>query len=622
MIRAAETPGGGRANPDLGCPAGLDFPCRMGVWKQIGSGGIPGQGAALHGPGGWSAQGQGMVLEVVEGIAVRKRPVGLTAAFAVLLILSAPLLAEGAQLQPPGRVTVPRTCVGVAYAVSWTASPSAQVSYQLQEATNAAFTAGLRIAYRGTGTRARLTGGTNGKTYYYRVRAVRSGATSSPWVAGTNGCLIARKVEPPSAVTVPAASTTGSYQVSWGASPTPGAGYQVQEATSPNFSAGLRTVYTGSLLTADATERTPALTYYYRVRGTRAGWTPSAWVVGGNGCVVSPTDITPPGQVSSFVATVADGQVQLSWGNPADADFAGVKVLRRTDRFPTAVDDGQVVYQGVATGCAETAFAVGTYYYAAFSFDAVPNYSAAATVSAVVAAAASCEGCHNGNPAHPLAPNVINGPLPGGLGFYNWYGTNATRQDGGHGDPQGRDRTSPPACADCHDISTPPGTHGDGILQSPFDGRPLNENTSHLKAIFFDTARTSPAKPVADGPWGIQVAFDNYCAYACHRNTTSRVTQIVPDMRHEADTAAAAPNHWSLEFGTHLTTSSGTTPPLGGMRPVDSQLNVGATGLPDYGTCVSCHDPHGTTVVETSKPSNRMIRESWGDSALCGYCHI
>jgi len=222
----------------------------------------------------------------------------------------------------------------------------------------------------------------------------------------------------------------------------------------------------------------------------------------------------------------------------------------------------------------------------------------------------ACEGCHDGSVA--LAPNVINGTLPNNAAFnYNWYGSGAG-QDGGHGDAGGKAALE---CTDCHDTSQPPGNfHGDGIVQSVWNNTDRNANTAHLKAEFFDAGRGTPAIYVGSGAWNYQVLFDNYCAYACH------TAQSVPDMRHETDTLATDSNHWSMQFGTHLTVSNGDATAV----PIDVDLNTDAAGGTDYGTCVSCHDPHGTTVVEPSKTSNRMVRDQWitPSAILCGYCHI
>jgi len=94
----------------------------------------------------------------------------------------------------------------------------------------------------------------------------------------------------------------------------------------------------------------------------------------------------------------------------------------------------------------------------------------------------------------------------------------------------------------------------------------------------------------------------------------------VPDMRHEQDTLATDPNHWSVELGTHLTQANEALIAY----PVDADLNTTANPADvDYATCVSCHDPHGTTIVEPTRTSNRMVRDKrTPPPTLCSTCHL
>jgi chitodextrinase len=94
-------------------------------------------------------------------------------------------------------------------------------------------------------------------------------------------------------------------------------------------------------------------------------------------------DSTPPPNVSNFTATAGDSQISLRWRNPASSDFAGVIILRKTGSYPANVSDGTVVYNGNGTSHVDAGLTNGTtYYYKAFSRDAVNNYSSGVQTSA------------------------------------------------------------------------------------------------------------------------------------------------------------------------------------------------------------------------------------------------
>jgi len=99
-----------------------------------------------------------------------------------------------------------------------------------------------------------------------------------------------------------------------------------------------------------------------------------------NDCI--PGDNTPPDEVSNFVAVAGDTEVALSWFNPTDPDFAGVKIRRSTGGAPAGPNDGAAVYEAAGTSFTDTGLTNGvTYFYSAFTFDNEPNYSSGASTS-------------------------------------------------------------------------------------------------------------------------------------------------------------------------------------------------------------------------------------------------
>jgi len=210
---------------------------------------------------------------------------------AIFLVLGLTGQSLAAILLPPGGITIPANDVDGSYVVKWTKSPTATtgITYELQEATNATFTLGVRTVPHTTVLSASIAGRSTGKTYYYRVRAIKTGWATSDYLAGSHGCLVKFLAGTPGTISVPQNDADGSYVVTWTASATPGVTYVLQEATNSNFTTGRRTVPHGALLSANISGRTPG-TYYYRVYAKKVGYQNSSWKIGDNACVVSKTN--------------------------------------------------------------------------------------------------------------------------------------------------------------------------------------------------------------------------------------------------------------------------------------------------------------------------------------------
>ncbi len=157
-------------------------------------------------------------------------------------------------------------------------------------------------------------------------------------------------------------------------------------------------------------------------------------------------DTTPPANVTGFTVTPSNQQNSLSWTNPADADFAGVRIKRSTTGYPATPTSGTTVYESNGTSVIDVGLTNGTlYYYTAFAFDSSGNFASGAiddgmpfdTVAPgpvsnlVVTPGDSQNALSWTNPSDPDFSNVIvrratTGfpPTPSsGTGIYNGSGT-------------------------------------------------------------------------------------------------------------------------------------------------------------------------------------------------------
>jgi hypothetical protein len=99
-------------------------------------------------------------------------------------------------------------------------------------------------------------------------------------------------------------------------------------------------------------------------------------------------DVTPAAMATGFVAGEGElGQSTLSWTNPADSDFYGIRILRRSDNtYPTGPTDANatVVWEDytnpIATTYTDTSLTNGTrYHYAIFTRDITGNWRTTVT---------------------------------------------------------------------------------------------------------------------------------------------------------------------------------------------------------------------------------------------------
>ncbi len=204
-------------------------------------------------------------------------------------------------------------------------------------------------------------------------------------------------------------------------------------------------------------------------------------------------------------------------------------------------------------------------------------------------------------------------------------------QTSGHGRPG---FGLPLVCDDCHDVGTREGDHatdGSGIFNTlSWPGKPDNTattDTAHLRDFFF------PVSPLSAADYAD--AFDTACAKRAGCHVRADGSALAPPMNH-AKSDADDPDEL-MEFGTHGTPADPKAYSWYAQNayPEDfyksqsawvvRDLTTAATGTSQYGTCVSCHDPHGTGTTDRNQAgSNVMVRGNWmtESSQFCGGpCH-
>ena len=278
----------------------------------------------------------------------------------------------------PTSITYPSSSSSGVYTVSWSASLTPGSTYILEESTTSNFAVTTIIGNRSTVTSALIAGRTNG-TYYYRVTSVHAGmANSAPFSGANTGCVVSLPAAVPTALIVPAYTTSGSYTVSWTAPVLTGViTYVVEESATANFATS-SVVSTGTTTSVAISSKT-AGTWFYRVNAIAPGYTISPWTTGANGTAILKATLTSPATGASYllgntISMVATGSVSTGYVI-GGAQFYDNGILVADDTNPV---DGLSASYSTATAGAHNLTAV-VYY-----TNGIDSISAPATVTVTV----------------------------------------------------------------------------------------------------------------------------------------------------------------------------------------------------------------------------------------------
>lgn len=136
--------------------------------------------------------------------------------------------------------------------------------------------------------------------------------------------------------------------------------------------------YDGTGTSAYLTNMAHGTTYYFRAfsySSVDGGFVYNDLASGAQCTGVS--TLNTSAQITGLRATVGSttsGYVKLTWANPSDSKFKGVRILYKTGGYPSSVTDGTVLYTGTGTSVEKTGLANGTtYYFRAFAYNLSNN---------------------------------------------------------------------------------------------------------------------------------------------------------------------------------------------------------------------------------------------------------
>jgi len=277
--------------------------------------------------------------------------------------------------------------------VSGITQVGATVSWNTDEPASALLEYGKTVVYGSTRTVAELktsqsialSGLDPDTTYYYRITAADALSNSS-FATGNFTTLAA--LPPPGNVTAfTAVGGDQSVLLSW-VNPADASlsGVKIVGKTGdyPTGPSDGRLVYDGLATSVTDTGLDADTTYYYVayahdiVPAYASGAQISARTAAAG------PDVSPPGPVTDLTTIPGDGKVRLTWTNPSDQDWISTRIVRLPGADPASYDNGTLVYDGTGDNTLDAFNIVNgtTYHYAAFAYDARPNYAGPARAQA------------------------------------------------------------------------------------------------------------------------------------------------------------------------------------------------------------------------------------------------
>ncbi|MFA6448244.1 MAG: YCF48-related protein [bacterium] len=257
------------------------------------------------------------------------------------------------------------------YAIGTAAGGSDTVSWTDNGLSAAATRAGLELV--------------EGRKYYFSVKAenraglVAVAASSNGQTVDTTAPSIVAVLYDGLGSDIEYSASATELSANWSAAGDPQSGiarywYSIGTATGATNIAEWTQNGANTSITRTGLSLVNGTKYYFNVRAENGAGLLGV-VKSSNGVTV---DAAPPASVTGMAAISGNQQIALTWTNPTDPDFSGVRLVRKAVGFPADKDDGLIRFEGAGNTFTDSGLENNTtYYYAAFAYDRASLYSAA-----------------------------------------------------------------------------------------------------------------------------------------------------------------------------------------------------------------------------------------------------
>lgn len=235
-----------------------------------------------------------------------------------------------------------------------------------------------------------LTSLASGQLYYYRITAFDTGGHS----VSSTGTFTTIS---PADLTAPIISNVAVVATQTGATLT----WDTNEAATSQVNYGSTSAYGSSSVdgsgiishTQVLTGLVPSSTYHFQIIATDAALNSSATL---DATFKTLADNVPPADVTNLQISHTASTIVLTWVNPADVDFTGVRIVRKINSPASTVNDGTQVFSGLTTTFTDSSVTVGVvYYYTIFSVDTSGNLSGGTYRHDLIPSPVTPEVCNN-----------------------------------------------------------------------------------------------------------------------------------------------------------------------------------------------------------------------------------